>query len=271
MAELTEKLKAASAALREGGTVPTLAVVRVGERDDDLAYERAALSRCSRCGVESRVVALPEDVTQQRLEDELRALGTDDSVHGILLLRPLPKTLDEAAACEAIPAAKDVDGVTLSSSAALYMLAPWAFAPCTAEACVELLKYYGTQLDGARVTVVGRSPVIGRPAALLLIRENATVTVAHTHTRELPAVCREADILIVAAGRKGLVGAEHVRAGQTVVDVGIHAEADGSLTGDVRFSEAEPVVRAITPVPGGVGSMTTAILCRHVIEAAKKA
>lgn len=270
-AEITEELIARGNRLLARGVIPTLAIVRVGENGDDLAYERAARNRCTRCSVDCRVVALPEDVGQEGLLFELRALAEDRAVHGILLLRPLPRHLDEAAACAAIPVEKDVDGVTLASSSAIYTGAKNCFAPCTAEACIELLRRSAIRLDGARVTVVGRSLVIGRPAALLLLRENATVTIAHTHTEDLPSVCREADILIVAAGREGLVGARHLREGQTVVDIGIHAHPDGSLTGDVRFDEAEPIVDAITPVPGGVGALTTTVLCRHVIEAAERA
>lgn len=268
--ELTERLRAASDGLRARGVMPTLALVRVGERDDDLAYERAALKRCEQCGVEARRVPLPAEASQSELLSAIRRLNGDALVHGILLFRPLPRSLDEAVACAAIAPEKDVDGVTGASMAALYAGTGGGFAPCTAEACLELLRYYRVPLDGARVVVVGRSLVIGRPAALLLLRENATVSVAHTHTKDLPALCRSSDVLVVAAGKQGLVGAEHVRAGQVVVDVGVHAAPDGAMRGDVRFDEAEPIVRAITPVPGGVGSLTTAILCRHVIEAASK-
>jgi methylenetetrahydrofolate dehydrogenase (NADP+)/methenyltetrahydrofolate cyclohydrolase len=264
---LTERLAAESAALRARGVMPTLAIVRVGERDDDLAYERAARQRAAQCGVAARTVALPGDATQEALLHALTALSGDARVHGILLLRPLPAHLDDAAACAAIAPEKDVDGVTRASMAALYA-GEAGFAPCTAAACLALLRHGGVPLDGSRVVVVGRSGVVGRPAALLLLRENATVTVAHSHTRALSEVCREADVLLVAAGRAGLIGAAHVRPGQVVVDVGIHAAPDGSLCGDVRFDEVAPIVGAITPVPGGVGALTTAILCQHVIQAA---
>ena len=266
---LTERLRAESDALRARGVTPTLAVVRVGERDDDLAYERAARRRCEQCGVAARCLALPADATQEALLRELAALSGDDGVHGILLLRPLPPHLDDAAACGAIAPEKDMDGVTAASMAALYALVGKGFAPCTAEACVALLRHYGVPLDARRVVVVGRSLVIGKPVSMLLLRENATVTIAHSHTENLPELCRAADVLVVAAGKAGLVGAEHVRRGQTVIDVGIHAASDGTLCGDVRFDEAEPVVDAITPVPGGVGAVTTAVLCEHVIRAAR--
>ena len=268
--ELTERIRAESDALREKGVTPCLAIVRVGARDDDLAYERAALRRCEQCGVTARQVILPEEVSQETLLDALRSLSGDAAVHGILLLRPLPKRLDDAYVCAAIAPEKDVDGVTGGSMAALYAGSGGGFAPCTAAACVALLKHHGVALEGKRVTVVGRSLVIGKPAAMLLLGENATVTVAHSRSENLPELCRAADILIVAAGKLGLIGAEHVRSGQTVVDVGIHAAPDGSLCGDVRFDETAPVVDAITPVPGGVGAVTTAVLCEHVIQAAKR-
>lgn len=264
---LTESLRQESDALRARGVTPTLAIVRVGERDDDLAYERGARKRCEQCGIAVRQIALSADVSRETLLTELAALNADAGVHGVLPLRPLPF---DAAACAAIAPEKDVDGVTGASMAALYAGVGTGFAPCTAEACIALLKHYNIPLAGKRAVVVGRSLVIGKPVAMLLLRENATVTVAHSKTEDLPEVCRAADVLIVAAGKAGLVGAKHVRAEQAVVDVGIHAAPEGSLCGDVRFDEAEGVVGAITPVPGGVGALTTAILCRHVIEAASR-
>ncbi len=266
---LTGRLLAESEALRERGITPTLAIVRVGARDSDLAYERGALRRCEQCGVAARQVVLPEDASQKELIRTLTALSADAFVHGILLLRPLPPQIDDIAACAAIAPEKDVDGVTDASMAAVYSGRDSGFLPCTAAACLALLRYYGVPLEGRRAVVVGRSLVIGRPLSMLLLRENATVTVAHTNTRNLPELCRRADILVVAAGRMGLIGAEHVRAGQVVIDMGIHTAPDGALRGDVRFEEAAGIVGAVTPVPGGVGAMTTAMLCEHVIQAAK--
>lgn len=267
---MTERLRAEADALTARGVTPMLATVRVGEREEDLAYERAALKRCEQCGVAVHRTVLPADVSQEAALFTLAGLNADSHVHGVLLFRPLPQHLDDAAFCAAISPEKDADGVTKVSMAALYAGTDGGFAPCTAEACLALLRHYDTPLDGARALVIGRSFVIGRPVSMLLLRENATVGIAHTHTRDLPALCREADILVVAAGREGLIGAEHVREGQTVIDVGIHTNADGTLCGDVRFDEVEPIVRAITPVPGGVGSLTTAILCEHVIKAARR-
>ena len=267
---ITERLRGESDALKARGVTPVLATVRIGEREADLAYERAALKRCEQCGVAVRRAVLPAGVSQENLLRAVADLNADPFVHGILLFRPLPEPLDDTAVCAAVSPEKDADGVTNASMAAIYAGTRDGFAPCTAEACIALLKHYSVPLDGARAVVIGRSFVIGKPVSMLLLRENATVSIAHTHTRDLPALCREADVLVVAAGCKGLVGAEHVRPGQAVVDVGIHTNPDGSLCGDVRFDEVEPIVKAITPVPGGVGSLTTAMLCQHVIKAASR-
>lgn len=265
---ITEALKEESDALRARGVIPCLATVRVGEKDADLAYERGIAKRCEQAGVALQRIVLPADVRQSTLLAELNALNANPGVHGVLLLRPLSERFDDAAVCAAVSPEKDADGVTDASMAAIYSGAGAGFAPCTAEACLALLDHYGIPIDGKRALVIGRSFVIGKPVSMLLLRKNATVTVAHTHTTELPALCRGADILVVATGHAGLIGREHVRPGQAIIDVGIHTLPDGSLTGDVRFAEAEPVVDAITPVPGGVGAVTTAILCRHTLEAA---
>lgn len=272
-----ETAKVLSAALREEtdqlrarGVVPCLAILRVGEREDDLSYERGAMKRCAGIGVEVKSVVLPEDVTQEALLAAIQALNADNGVHGVLLFRPLPKHLDDEAARRALSPAKDMDGITDGAMAALYSGAAGGYPPCTAQACVELLKHNQIRLEGRHVVVVGRSLVIGKPAAMLLLAENATVTVCHSRSADLPKLCRDADILVVAAGKRGIVGKEHVRLGQVVLDVGIHTDEAGNLCGDVRFDEVEPVVEAITPVPGGVGSVTTAILASHVVEAARR-
>lgn len=267
---LTESLRAEAESLARRGAPPCLAIVRVGERPDDLAYERAAEKRCEQTGVVPLRVALPAEVSQKSLIDSILRLNADDAIHGILLFRPLPAGLDDAAVCAAVAPEKDVDGVTLSSMAAVYAGRGEGFPPCTAEACLTLLRHYRVPLSGKRALVLGRSLVIGKPAALLLLSQNATVTIAHSRTENLPALCREADVLIAAAGRAGFLGAEHLRPGQTVLDVGIHETPEGGLCGDVRFDEAAAVVDAITPVPGGVGAVTSTLLCAHVVESAKR-
>ena len=267
---LTEELAARCAALRERGVVPTLAIVRVGEREDDLSYERGAFKRCEKVGIEARRVLLSADVSQDELLTAIEDINADPAVHGCLMFRPLPKHLDDEAARRALDPRKDMDGITDGSLAAVYAGTDGGYPPCTAAACVALLKHYNVPIKGKRVVVIGRSLVIGKPVSLLLLAEHATVTICHSRSENLPAICREADILVVAAGKAGMVGAESVRAGQIVLDVGIHVGADGNLCGDTRFAEVEPIVEAITPVPGGVGAVTTAILASHVIEAARR-
>ena len=270
-AAINEKLTADVAALRERGIVPTLAILRVGEREDDLSYERGAMKRCAAVGVEVKNVVLPADIESDAFFAELDALNHDDAVHGILLFRPLPKHLDGERARQMIVPEKDVDGCTDGSLAGVFTNTKLGFPPCTAQAAMEILDYYGVSCTGKRAVVIGRSLVVGRPAAMMLMHKNATVTVCHTRSVDIPSVAREADILIVCAGQRESVGAEYVRAGQTVIDVGIHFnEETQKLCGDVKFAEAEPVVEAITPVPGGVGSVTTCVLVSHVVEAAKR-
>ena len=267
---LTETLQQEAEQLKAKGVEPCLAILRVGARDDDLSYERGAMKRCEKVGIAVRSVVLPEDVTQEMLMGEVRKLNEDAGVHGVLMFRPLPKHLDDEAVRAALAPAKDMDGITDGSMTAVYAGTGSGYAPCTAQACVELLKHYNIPIKGKRVVVIGRSLVIGKPVSLLLLAEHATVTTCHSRSENLSEICKEADILVVAAGKAGMVRAESVRAGQVVLDVGIHANADGTLCGDTRFAEVEPLVAAITPVPGGVGAVTTAVLASHVIEAAKK-
>ena len=268
---LTEKLAVQAAALRQAGVVPTLAIVRVGERPEDLSYERGALKRCEKVGIAVKQFILSESADQGELLDVIARINGDGAIHGCLLFRPLPGQIDEGAVCAALSPAKDVDGITPGSLASVFSGDPLGYPPCTARACMELLDYYGYDLTGRRAVVVGRSLVIGRPAAMLLLGRNATVTLCHTRTADLAAECRRAEVLIAAAGRAGVIGADYLSPGQIVIDVGINAAGDGSLTGDVDFAAAQPVVGAITPVPGGVGAVTTTVLARHVLEAAARA
>lgn len=270
-AALTEQLSARCAALKERGVIPTLAIVRVGERPDDLSYETGAMKRCAKTGVEVKRFLLPADCTREQLLDTIRAVNEDDKIHGCLLFRPLPDREMEEAACALLSPAKDVDGMTAGSLASVFSGRGPGYPPCTAQACLELLDHYGVELTGKRAVVIGRSMVIGRPVSMLLQRRNATVTMCHTKTRDLPAVCRSAEVLVAAAGKAGVVGADCAAPGQAVLDVGINVGGDGKLRGDVDFDAVEPLVSAITPVPGGVGAVTTAVLCKHVIEAAEKA
>ena len=270
-AAMNETMKADTAALKEKGIVPTLTVLRVGARADDLSYERGAMKRAAAVGIEVRNVVLPEDVDGDTFFRTLEELNEDASVHGILMFRPLPKHLDGEKARQMLVPSKDVDGCTDGSLAGVFTNTSLGFAPCTAQAAMEILHYYGIPVSGLRAAVIGRSLVIGRPVAMMLMHENATVTVCHTRTKDVPAVTREADLVIAASGQMESVGREYLREGQIVIDVGIGwNEEKQKLCGDVRFEEAEGLVSALTPVPGGVGSVTTAVLCRHVVDAAMK-
>lgn len=266
MEDLTGRIERLSGA----GVTPTLAIVRVGERPDDRAYETGAVKRCEKAGVAVKRFPLPAGCSALELRAVLEHINAVSEIHGCLMLRPLPDPAMEEMACALLDPKKDVDCMTPAALAGVFAGKGWGYPPCTAQACLELLNYYGTDLTGKRAVVVGRSLVIGKPVSMLLQAENATVTMCHTRTKDLPAVCRGAEVLIAAAGRANLLGADHVSPGQVVLDVGINVDESGKLCGDVKFDEAEPVVSAITPVPGGVGAVTTAVLVKHVVEAAER-
>ena len=269
-AAITENLIRRAQALRSESVLPKLAMLRIGEREDDVAYERAAARRCESIGIQTERTVLPADCTEQDVISALRRINADDAIHGCLMFRPLPKHLNERRICEALSPSKDVDGMTFASLTTVFTRSGEGFAPCTAQSVVELLDHYGVGIEGARTAVIGRSLVIGRPVAMMLLARNATLTMCHTRTKDLPAVCREAEILVVASGHAGSVTKDYVNRNQVVIDVGINAAPDGGVCGDVLFGEVEPIVKAISPVPSGVGSVTTAVLCKHVIEAAEK-
>jgi methylenetetrahydrofolate dehydrogenase (NADP+)/methenyltetrahydrofolate cyclohydrolase len=269
-AALNEKLRKEAARLGSGNITPKLAIVRVGERGDDIAYERGAVKRCETIGVAVDRFVLPRNAAQRELLDVIEAINNNDAVHGCLLFRPIPKHMDDNAARNALSPAKDIDGITNGSLAGVFAGTGMGFPPCTAQACMEILDYYGFELKGKRVAVIGRSLVVGKPVAMMLMGRHATVTICHTRTVDMPAVCRSAEILIVAAGRAGVAGKDFFSPGQVVIDVGINVDANGKMCGDADFSAAEPIVAAITPVPGGVGTVTTSVLVKHVVEAAKR-
>ena len=270
-AALNEQSAQKAAALKEKGITPTLAILRVGEKGDDISYEKGAMKRCAAVGVEVKNVILSEDVGQEEFYQTLDDLNHDPSVHGILMFRPLPKHLDNEKARNAIAPEKDIDGCSDGSLAGVFTGNGRGFAPCTAEAAIAILEYYGIDITGKNAVVLGRSLVVGRPLAMMLMQKNATVTICHTRTQNMAEITRKADIVITCMGRIEILDSSYFSPGQTVIDVGITwSNEKKKVCGDCLFEEVEPIVRAITPVPGGVGAVTTSLLVRHVIEAAEK-
>ena len=259
IAKQTEKLKAK-------GITPKLAVVRVGAREDDLAYERGILKKFANNNVDVIVKELPPDVDQETLDKEVKTLNEDPSVNGILMFRPLPKHLTDENIKSFIDPGKDVDVMGYGNMAGLFAGDKDAYAPCTAQAVMEILNFYGIETKGKNVTVIGRSLVIGKPVTLLLIAANATVTVCHTKTRDLKAECQRADIIVAAAGVAKMLTKEFVRPGQVVIDVGMNVDENGKLCGDVDYAEVSEIVDKITPVPGGVGAVTTSVLMKYTVN-----
>ncbi len=247
---------------------PKLAIVRVGEKPDDLSYERGAIKKMESFGLLAQSYSFPEDISHQTFLDQFRRINEDPDIDGILLLRPLPRQIREKEITELIDPEKDLDGISPENMGRVFAGEKEAFAPCTAEAVVELLKFYEIPILGKRAVILGRSLVVGRPLAMLLMGENATVTICHTKTEHLKETCRNGEILVAAAGRPKLLDGSFVGEQAVVVDVGIHVQEDGTLCGDVDTSTLEGIAKAATPVPGGVGAVTTAVLARHLAEAA---
>jgi methylenetetrahydrofolate dehydrogenase (NADP+)/methenyltetrahydrofolate cyclohydrolase len=263
--ELTSKVEA----LKAKGITPKLGIIRVGARPDDLFYEGGAKKTCKAVGMDSKVFEYPEDIDQAAFEKVVIEVGNKKDVNGILMFAPLPKQLDERKIRSLIPVEKDVDCLTVGSAAKVFTDDATGFAPCTPSACMEMLKFYDIPIKGKNCVVLGRSLVVGKPVAMLLLRAQGTVTICHSKTENLADVCKNADILVAAVGRPKMVKANFVKAGQIVIDVGINADPDnpGKYCGDVDFAEAEPIVDKISPVPAGVGSVTTSVLCKHTILA----
>ncbi len=270
-AALNERMIADVEELRANGVDPTLCIFRVGERPDDLSYERGAMKRCEKIGVTVKNVVLPADVDQDTFDATLTELNEDPSIHGILMFRPLPKQLDNEKARQMLNPAKDVDGCTDGSLAGVFTNTKVGFPPCTAQAAMEILKFYDVPLRGKTAAVIGRSLVVGRPVSMMLMHENATVTTCHTKTPDSAAVASKADILIAASGQLHSISPDYTNPDQVIIDVGINwDEAKGGISGDVDFDAVEPCCKALTPVPGGVGTVTTSVLVSHVVEAAKR-
>lgn len=263
-----ETLKRAEA-LRLKGIEPCLAVIRVGEDGSQLAYERGALKRMDKCGINCRVCAFDENISQEDFENEFKKINDDNSVHGILLLQPLPKTLSVEPIKDIINPLKDVDAVSPVNMYKILANDKTGYAPCTAEGVMEILDWMGTDLKGKKCKVIGRSMIVGKPLGLLLLARDATVTYCHSKTRELAKETKDADVLIAAAGSAKLVGADFVNENMTVIDVGVNVDENGNMCGDVDFEAVEPIVANITPVPGGTGAVTTSVLAKHVVKAAE--
>ena len=277
---LNANLQTRTAALREKGIVPTLAIVRVGADPSDLSYEKGATKRAELVGVEVKKFELPADASKADVLAVIDQVNADDSIHGVLMFRPLPKHLkaDQNEICNRLDPRKDMDCMTHLSNAGVFEgLNNLGYAPCTPAACMEILDYYGIDCKGKNAVVIGRSLVVGKPAAMMLMGKNATVTVCHTKTVNTAEICRNADIIVSAAGVLGSLTKDFVRPGQVVIDVSMNWDPNkvtskgvGGMSGDAVFDEVEPIVDAITPVPGGVGSVTTSVLMKHVVEDAEK-
>ena len=268
--EILEDLRKRIEVLKSKGVSPRLAILRVGQREDDLAYERGLLKRFEVTGSDVDVNVLDEKVSQAELDSTFDRLNNDPEVHGILVFRPLPEGLSDEHMRKTIDPGKDVDFMDVRNMAGVLAGVPGCSAPCTAEAVMEMIRHYKIETRGKKVTVVGRSLVIGKPVALLLTTANATVTVCHTKTQNVAEECKRADIIVACCGVAKIISERYVRQGQTVIDVGMNVDDEGKLCGDVDFNKVSPVVEAISPVPGGVGSITTAVLLRHVVINAER-
>ena len=276
---LVASLQTRTAALKEKGVTPTLGIIRLGENPSDLSYEKGATKRAEEVGVAVKNYILPETATKEEVLAVIDEVNADASIHGVLMFRPLPKHLkaDQDEICNRLAPKKDVDSMTHMSNAGVFEGQDLGYAPCTPAACMEILDHYGIDCKGKNAVVIGRSLVVGKPAAMMLMAKNATVTVCHTRTVNTAEICKNADIIVTAAGVLGSLTKDFVSEGQIVIDVSMNwnpekitSKGKGGMSGDCVFDEVEPIVGAITPVPGGVGAVTTSVLMKHVVEAAEK-
>ncbi|MBQ1400973.1 MAG: bifunctional 5,10-methylenetetrahydrofolate dehydrogenase/5,10-methenyltetrahydrofolate cyclohydrolase [Firmicutes bacterium] len=265
-AELKDKVRR----LRNEGTDPVLAIIRVGEDPDNMAYERGLVKRAEELGIMVEKYVMDEKATETTVIALIRRLNYDDDIHGVLLMRPLPEHMDDNKVRMTLDPAKDLDGITDVSIAGVFAGTDRGFPPCTPSGCIELLEHYGIRIAGKKAVVIGRSMVTGRPLSMMLMRKNATVTLCHSHTspEDLIRYCHNADLIFVMVGKPKTIKTEHVRPGQVIVDIGINVDKNGKLCGDTDFDNLLPIVKAITPVPGGVGAMTSVMLLEHLITAA---
>ena len=266
--QIKDELKEEAAQLKEQGIVPCLAVIQVGDDPASTVYVNNKKKACAYVGIESKAFELEEDISQQELLNLVESLNQDDSVNGILVQLPLPKHIDEDVVIQTISPKKDVDGFHPVSVGNLW-IGDKGFVSCTPAGIIQLLKRSGISIEGKNCVVVGRSNIVGKPMACLMLRENATVTVTHSHTQNLKEITSKADILIVAIGKREFITADYVKEGAVVIDVGMHRNEENKLYGDVNFKEVEPKASAITPVPGGVGPMTIAMLMNNCMDAVR--
>jgi len=269
-AAMKERLTAEVEELKQKGIEPTINIVRVGAKPEDLAYERGARKRLEGIGIRFRVTELPEDIDQESFEGEFRKVNDDPQVNGIMLFRPLPAHLNEEPAARMLDPMKDMDCMSPVNIAKVFSGDETGFAPCTPEGVMEMLDFYGIELKGKRVTIVGRSMVVGKPLSMLMLKKHATITICHTRTADLAETCRGAEILVAAAGKAGMITADMVADGAVVADVGINVDENGKMCGDVAFDEVEKKAAYISPVPGGCGSVTSSVLAKHVVQAARQ-
>lgn len=268
---LQETIQSRIEVLADQGVTPTLGIVRVGARPDDLSYEKMLLKQAQAVGIAAQVFELAATSSTEDVLAEIEEVNNNPSIHGCLIFRPLPKAIDEKRVCDALAIEKDIDGISCAALGAVFMNSPEGFAPGTAQACLTTLDHYGVPLEGKHVVVVGRSLVVGRPVALLLLHRHATVSMCHSRTSDLAKLTQQADIVICATGLARKYDARYFRPGQVVLDVGINFDAEGTLCGDVDFDSVEPIVQALTPVPRGIGAVTTATMLDHVVTAAERA
>ena len=262
---IIDRLEKAKKSDKYPGRLPKLAIVRVGKREDDLAYERGAVKRTEKVGMDCETFEFDTDITNEEFQKEFIKINSDNDIDGILLFMPLPKHINTQEAIANFCPDKDLDGLTLGNMAALYAGTD-GYAPCTAEAVIKLLEYSDIDVDGKNVTVIGRSNVIGKPVSMMLIDKNATVTVCHSHTKNLKDICQRAEILVAAIGRAKMIDDSYISDGTVVIDVGVNVDEDGNLCGDTDFESVSKKASLITPVPRGVGNITTSVISEHLLR-----
>lgn len=265
--ELRETLKKRIQILEKRGITPAILIFRVGNREDDISYERGILKSCEALGIQSRVMTLPVDIPMDELIQTIEFANKDHGIHGIMLFRPLPAHLDQDKISKVINPEKDIDCMSPENLEKVFEGSTAGYAPCTPKAVVEMLKGHQIPLKGANIVIAGRSMVVGKPLAMLLLNEDATVTICHSKTKDIPAVTRNADIVVAAIGKARFMNSDFFNHDSVVIDVGINDTGDGKICGDVDFEQVIDKVKAITPAVGGVGAITTTILLSHVVRA----